>query len=131
MPVDRSGFPLVLPPPTDARDHWARHFKRTEMMLRANMIASLGAIDVRGDSRDPEAIADWFLATVRGESAESVLAELPTPLIDLGIDRIRELRAIKNNLAVVALMLGHGPLAVAPPRDVVLRQWVALRDQLP
>jgi len=130
-PVDQPGFPLVFPPPTDARDHWARQFKRTKMMLRANMIASLGPIDVRGESRDPEAIADWFLASVHGESAESVLAELPTPLIDLGIDRIRELRAIKNNLAVVVLMLGHGPVPVAPPRDVLLLQWIALRDQLP
>ena len=86
---------------------------------------------MRGDSRDPEAVADWFLSTVQGESPNSVLAELAIPLIDLGIDRIRDLRAIKNDLAVVVLMLDDGPLPVAPPRNVLLLQWIALRDPPP
>ncbi len=131
MPIDDPDFPDFLPRFTDPRSYWTRHHKRHEMSLRAAMIASIGPIDVRGDSRDPEAVADWFLSTVQGESADSVLAELPTPWDELGIDRIRELRAIKNNSAVLVLMLGDGQLPVAPPRDVVLLQWIALRDQLP
>ena len=131
MPIDDPDFPDFLPRFTDPRAYWTRRHKRAEMGVRAAMIGAFGPINVRGDSRDPEAVADWFLSTVHGESPDSVLAELPTPWEELGIDRIRELRAIKNNLAPIVLMLGHGLLPVAPPRDVLLLQWVALRDQLP
>jgi hypothetical protein len=131
MPIDDPDFPVFLPRFRDPRSYWTRHHERDEMRVRANMIGAFGPIDVRGDCRDPEAVADWFLSTVQGESPNSVLPELAMPLIDLGIDRIRDLRTIKNNLDVVVLMLGHGLLPVAPPRDVVLLQWIALRDQLP
>ena len=131
MPVDDPDFPIFLPRFTDPRSYWTRHHERDEMKVRAAMIGAFGPIDVRGDSRDPEAVADWFLSTVQGESPNSVLAELAIPLIDLGIDRIRDLRAIKNDLAVVVLMLDDGPLPVAPPRNVLLLQWIALRDPPP
>jgi len=29
------------------------------------------------------------------------------------------------------LMLGHDPIPVAPPRDVSLLEWIALREHLP
>ena len=124
MPIDDPDFPDFLPRFTDPRSYWTRHHQRHEMWVRAAMIGAFGPINVRGDSRDPEAVADWFLSTVHGESPDSVLAELPTPWDELGIDRIRELRTVKNNLAPIVLMLGHGLLPVAPPRDVLLLQWV-------
>ncbi len=131
MPIDDPDFPDFYPPFTDQRTYWTRRFKRTEMSVRAGMIASCGPIDVRGDSRDPEAIADWFLGTVQGESVDSVLTELTNLWEDVDPDRIRTLRGIKNNAAVLVLMLGHDPIPVAPPRDVLLLEWIALREHLP
>ena len=95
------------------------------------MIGAFGPINVRGDSRDPEAVADRFLSTVHGESPDSVLAELPTPWEELGIDRIRELRAIKNNLGPDCVDARSWSLAGRPASGRVASAVGRVARQLP
>jgi hypothetical protein len=130
MPVDDPDFPIFLPRFTDPRSYWTRHHERDEMKVRAAMMGVRPDRRARRQPR-PGGSCGLVLSTVQGESPNSVLAELAIPLIDLGIDRIRDLRAIKNDLAVVVLMLDDAPLPVAPPRNVLLPRWIALRDPPP
>lgn len=52
------------------------------------------------------------------------------PLSALSIERLRELRRIKNDLGVVAL-LARSVSTLAPPRDTLVADWLSIRASLP
>ncbi len=107
-----------------ARDEALRHSQTVSaMMLRAATIDRYGS--VAGDPiRDCDLIYRWFLDRHVGQI--DITAADARRWRDLPVERIRELRRIKNELAVLSNLQG---CVDEPPAEI--QQWLQLRPDLP
>jgi len=96
------------------------------MNLRAFLITRLGATEGQ-PILDPQAIVNWFFDNLATsfDQASTDAAHWRT----LDIQRVRELRWIKNRLAPIKLLMDSGTC----PRDSCpeLNRWLRIRSQLP
>lgn len=100
-----------------------------EMRVRAGLIGAVGA-DRSQPLLDPEPVADWFFSSLGEETMVNAQVDAGAPLSALSIERLRELRRIKNDLGVVAL-LARSVSTLAPPRDTLVADWLSIRASLP
>lgn len=99
-------------------------FERDAMFVRAAMIAGFGAVPGH-PVLDIATIERWFIDRLPWSRDEAMsMAENWT---QRPIDQIRQLREIKNRLAVIKSVMDAGYLRDNEP----LRQWVEIRDSLP
>jgi hypothetical protein len=110
-----------------------RHaYQDSAMNLRAYVISRLGAVP-ENRVLDASEIVDWFFDDLRislREARERARAWREGSLQREDarqVNRVRQLRRIKNRLAPLALLVESGQLRPAP----TLQAWLSLREQLP
>jgi hypothetical protein len=102
----------------------AKSHALTSMMLRAFMISRVGPSP--GDPvLDAQRVYSWFVEGLPFSFREATEKSASWKRLDTG--QIRELRRLKNHLAVMQLLIDAGYLTA----DDDLRRWLSLRDRLP
>jgi hypothetical protein len=95
-------------------------FERSAMFVRAALINRFGA-QPGHPLLDPHVIEQWFFDRL------SLSPDQAIQMTNESYDRFLQLRAIKNRLAVIELLMSEGHW-----RDnAALQQWVEIRDRLP
>ena len=98
------------------------------MMLRAASIAKHGSIS--GDRvLDVNRIISWFWDSLTISRQEA--ATLAAKWTELSIEKIRELRQIKNRLGVISLLADSEKCVSPELQEPELQAWLSLRRQLP
>jgi hypothetical protein len=98
-------------------------FVISSMLLRAAMIAELGAIPGH-PVLDIDRVIDWFLHSLKMSPDEA--AKKAANWRNCSIDEIRELRRIKNRLNVVSVLVESGKFV-----PIELNTWLSLQSRLP
>jgi len=98
----------------------------SQMNLRAFLIARLGAVPGH-PILDPQPIINWFFDSLTLTVEEA--SERAARWTDLEIERVRELRRIKNRLSPIKVLKEANML----PHDSYssLSSWLSIRSQLP
>lgn len=107
-------------------------YEDSAMNLRAFLISRLGAL-AGHRVLDATEIVYWFFDNLRmtpreaGERASAWKNGVLNHERAKQVNQMRQLRWIKNRAAILALLVGSGQLEPTP----ALREWLALREQLP
>ncbi len=99
-------------------------FLISSMLLRAAMIAELGAIPDH-PVLDVDRVINWFFDSLKISLNEAM--KKADNWKSCSLEEIRELRKIKNRLKVISVLVESGKII---PR-VELGTWLALRNKLP
>ncbi|HAZ43756.1 MAG TPA: hypothetical protein DDW76_27685 [Cyanobacteria bacterium UBA11369] len=109
---------------TEASSQDGESFINSMMMLRAAMIAKFGSVS--GHSLlDINSIISWFFRSLNMSYDEA--REKAQYWRNCPVDRSRELRRIKNRLAVLSVLFESDQF----PANEELNAWLALKERLP
>jgi hypothetical protein len=104
--------------------HGVSELERSAMFVRARMIGIFGTISGH-PILDPAVVEQWFLDRLPVSLDEATT--MTSDWKERPIAEIRELREIKNRLAVIQSFMDDGHLT----DSAILRQWLMMHERLP